>query len=290
VLRARPWHLLLLQLRITYHGTASSTSSGSSTEAKLLGRCLAVPVRLSIQPTIQVKSLRFLQQGLPLRNGSRDDIILSTPQRLLLQSLRDSRDTVSAAGANNSSSSGAAGGSPLKRTTSHHVRNSSEGALPAPLLGAPIAPLVKKEPQPSAAAGSSSGEPSQPLRALSPVRQAGAGSSTTLAAAAATAAVAAGGSLAVASQPVLELVVRNASERYFRWALCGVVACTQHTSLQRPVAGVHESTQSVAALSSCVLLQDVAGLPAWQVVSRQGPVSSGCSGAWRHSKAGSCRP
>jgi hypothetical protein len=35
-------------------------------------------------------------------------------------------------------------------------------------------------------------------------------------AAAAAAAAAAGGSLALSSQPVLELAVRNASERYFR--------------------------------------------------------------------------
>jgi hypothetical protein len=36
--------------------------------------------------------MRFLQQGLPLRNGTRDDIILSKPQRLLLQTLREGRD------------------------------------------------------------------------------------------------------------------------------------------------------------------------------------------------------
>jgi hypothetical protein len=45
---------------------------------------------------------------------------------------------------------------------------------------------------------------------------------------AAALAAAAGGSLALSSQPVLELAVRNASERYFRQAsLCIVLRLSQ---------------------------------------------------------------
>lgn len=254
-----------VQVCITYHGTATSAaidSSSSSDSSRILGRSLTVPIRLAIQPTIQVKSMRFLQQGLPLRNGSRDDIILSKPQQLLLQSLRESRDTAPTgagglAGSGGSNAAGAAAASGVllggsRRGGSHHIRNNSEGSVP--VAGISVGPMMLLPPgtptkaaAAAAAAAGGAGDPGaaegmQPghltsipsgvsIGAFSADDAASATAAGPSAAAtgkqhgvsgrpgssgAAAAAAAAGGSLALSSQPVLELAVRNASERYFR--------------------------------------------------------------------------
>ena len=190
--------------------------------------------------------MRFLQQVLPLRNGTRDDIILSKPQRLLLQTLRESRDLAAtgaaggAAGGSGAQGLGAAAGGALRKGASHHVRNNSEGSVP--VAGLSVGPVMPLPPGPSAAAGA--GLPAHPTTQMapaplesipsgmstapdgepgaavgfepmtSPVKHAGVAART--AAGMAAVAAAAGGSLALSSEPVLELVVRNASERYFR--------------------------------------------------------------------------
>jgi hypothetical protein len=69
---------------------------------------------------------------------------------------------------------------------------------------------------PAAAAAGEQQQPGHSL-ALSPTKHHGGSSKQgSSAAGPAAAAAAAGGTLALSSQPVLELVVRNASERYFR--------------------------------------------------------------------------
>jgi len=220
---------------------------------------------MAIQPTIQVQSMRFQQQGLPLRNGARDDIILSKPQRLLLHNLRESRDaaaaglsTVGSGGASQppgpagSTAAGSAGAGGLRKGTSHHMRNNSEGAVP--VAGLTVGPMMHLLPQspvkgaPGAAAGPAAASagatmPPSPLHSIpsgvplsaagageagamfgpegvpSPVKHGGAagGALGRSGGSAAAAAASAGGSLALSSLPVMELVVRNASERYFRW-------------------------------------------------------------------------
>lgn len=224
-----------------------------------------------IQPTIQVQSMRFQQQGLPLRNGTRDDIILSKPQRLLLHNMRESRDAAAAAGLSTVGSGGArqppgstaagnAGAGGLRKGASHHMRNNSEGAVP--VAGLTVGPMMQLLPQspvkgaagpaavPAAAAAGVTMPPSPlhsipsgvPLSAAgggeagalagtegmpSPVKHGGAagGSLGRSGGSAAAAAASAGGSLALSSQPVIELVVRNASERYFR-LVCRLVYYT----------------------------------------------------------------
>jgi hypothetical protein len=268
----------LTQVCITYHGTATSVSSSNGPDPKPLGRSLTVPIRLAIQPTIQVRGMRFLQQGLPLRNGTRDNIILSKPQRLLLQTLRESRDheglgsqglvARGGVGAGVSSTSGAgvsgagagAGVGSLRRGASHHVRNNSEGSVPvAGISVGPMLPLPQSPSRlPAALGGDGAGLSSIPSGVSlkdnsttgfdSSMAAAGAGEAAALeggpgsptkqhgAAArqggsAAAAAAAAGGVLALCSQPVLELAVRNASERYFRLVLTllvGSVECVVH--------------------------------------------------------------
>lgn len=213
--------------------------------------------------------MRFLQQGLPLRNGTRDDIILSKPQRLLLQTLREGRDHEGlgsqglvtrggvGAGVGGVAAAGVSGSGvgSLRRGASHHVRNNSEGSVP--VAGVSVGPMLPLPQSPSrlpaalggdgtglsnipsgvslndssttgvdssmAAAGA--GEAAAALEGGpgSPTKQHGAAARQ--GASAAVAAAAAGGVLALCSQPVLELAVRNASERYFRLVLTLLVGC-----------------------------------------------------------------
>ncbi|KAF6256010.1 hypothetical protein COO60DRAFT_151347 [Scenedesmus sp. NREL 46B-D3] len=293
---------VMLQVRITYHGTASSSSSSSSSSSdlQLIGRRLTLPIRLSIQPTLQIKNIRFLQQTLPLLNGHKHTKL---PSRLLQQHQQltsslttlgpDSRTGSSSAfepgqglkgvgqlqlqlphsqlqhqdsggglgfaGQGSPGSLASPGSSMLRRHASHHVRNSSDGAVP--VLGALGAAEVSA--MLLAGAAISRSPSSSPTRRglRAPQQQqcmtlptataavAAAASSSTAAAGRATGssngssssssaqqteddssrvrgsapapAAAAAGWLAVGSEPVLELAVRNASERYFRaWLGC----------------------------------------------------------------------
>lgn len=65
------------QLRITYaYATAGAAPAADAAAADapgsdLLGRRLCIPLRFSIQPTLRISALRFLELGVPMVGGRR---------------------------------------------------------------------------------------------------------------------------------------------------------------------------------------------------------------------------
>jgi hypothetical protein len=287
-------HQHLLQVRVTYHSAAVSSSNVSD----IIGRQVTLPLKLAVQPTLQVKTIRFLQQTVPLKNGQR-----SNQQRLLIHQLQSQNSTPLGLQGNTGSSSkdaavlpglsgSAAGLDPtaaaaaaaaaaakvssnlLRTRSSLHTRNSSDGAVPAAaaaaaaqgltaagmleVLGGPGSPSLGRrslnmqqeqqqhQPEqqqqqqkhiataglassmataaaavgfagiPVASSSSSSSSVQLPQQEVAAYTGSKSSSSSSTAVSGATAATASGISLGVGTELVLELSVRNASDRYFR--------------------------------------------------------------------------
>lgn len=115
--------LFPLQLRITYTPAMASAEGEAATpsSSEIIGRRLSLPLRFVIQPTLTVTAVRFLQMSVPLRCGKR-----YAPLSLNLRDAGLTRDNgLYRYGTVSAGRQGGGGGGGL-------VRNSSEGALPSP--------------------------------------------------------------------------------------------------------------------------------------------------------------
>jgi hypothetical protein len=238
------------KLRVTY-GPATPPPGAEGT-----GRQLAIPLRFSIHPSLAPTAVRFLQLSVPLRDGApaappsvnlRDAGL--TRDTNLYRTLPSGRGGAAGGGA------GAGGGGGGAAGASGLVRNSSEGALLAGALspgalsplpgpggggaggGEGAAPGARAEQQrqmwleveaqtrvdsaASAAGLAAAGSAALASPRAAPTPQPGspprrATTAPAAAAAAAAASTAPARWLGVASEAVVELGVRNRSERYFR--------------------------------------------------------------------------
>ena len=177
---------------------ASPTSPLSALPEGTVGRRLALRLRFAVQPTLAVADARFLRLAVPLRDGRR----CGGP---------------ALAGLEGGGGGGGGGGGEPHRTLSTArslggggiVRNSSEGALLSPTAKGAHAwqQMHRHSLLAEQAAGAQPPSPSSPAKR---------GSAAAAFAAAEAAAASGARRLGLASEAVLELRVRNRSERYFR--------------------------------------------------------------------------